>query len=347
MTVSYCHIIIKILMTNINLKSLNFFAASICNSKCRNCFYKSNLNKGNDLAFERIENLSKSLGRINVLNISGGEPFLKKDIAEIVHAFIKNNKIRAVSIPTNGLLPSLIEKQTKEILKVAGKRKVIVCISLDGTKKMHDKLRGVNGNFKNAMRTYKELKKLKKNYPNFSLRINTVVYKENYDDLFNLYSEIPKSFPGLEAVTLSLGRPVNFSEKYNLPEIQKLKKLFLFKQKNTDKKRSFLRRLIEKIVFILSIQRLEERKQIIPCLAGKNQGVVYANGDVALCEMLPVLGNIKNESFRKIWHSKKANEQREKIRQKRCFCTHEGFLFHSLLNQPAAWPQVVVKTFLK
>lgn len=331
-------------MDNINLKSLNLFISSICNSKCRNCFYKSKLNKRNDLSFEEIKNLSKSLGKINVLNISGGEPFLKREIAEIYRVFLENNKIKVVSIPTNGLLPDLILKRTTEVLEISKGKRVVVCISLDGTEKMHDLVRGVKGNFKKVIETYKNLKKLKKEYPNFSLRINTVIYENNYKDLFDLFSQISRTFPLVDAVTLGLGRPVKFGEKITLPEKKEIIKLFLHKEKTSDKKRSFARKLVERMVFIAALERLEKQKQTIPCLSGEKEGVVYANGDVGVCEMLPEIGNIRKKSFEKIWRSKEASKLRSKIKKRECFCTHEGFIFQSILNQPRFWPRLVVKS---
>ena len=57
---------------------LILFINSLCNMKCEHCFYWQQLNQPDDLSFEEIVSLSEGLGRIENLNLSGGEPFLRK-----------------------------------------------------------------------------------------------------------------------------------------------------------------------------------------------------------------------------------------------------------------------------
>jgi MoaA/NifB/PqqE/SkfB family radical SAM enzyme len=75
------------------------FINSICNMKCEHCFYWRSLNRGDDLSKEEIFALSRSLGRIENLNLSGGEPFLRPDFGEICRHFIRHNKVRQIYRP--------------------------------------------------------------------------------------------------------------------------------------------------------------------------------------------------------------------------------------------------------
>ena len=70
---------------------LILFVTDQCNAKCVTCFYWENLNQGESLQPEHIENISRSLGRLLWLDISGGEPFLRKDLAWVCHKFIDDN----------------------------------------------------------------------------------------------------------------------------------------------------------------------------------------------------------------------------------------------------------------
>src|SRR5215467_12525819 len=81
---------------------LVLFINSICNMKCEHCFYWTALNKKDDLTKEEIFALSDSLGKIENLNLSGGEPFLRKEFAEIVRKFVTTNQARQVYVPSNG-----------------------------------------------------------------------------------------------------------------------------------------------------------------------------------------------------------------------------------------------------
>src|ERR1700693_1662258 len=81
---------------------LILFINSICNQKCEHCFYWRNLNRRDDLTRDELFALSRSLGRIENLNLSGGEPFLREEFAEICRQFIQHNKVRQIYVPTNG-----------------------------------------------------------------------------------------------------------------------------------------------------------------------------------------------------------------------------------------------------
>ena len=81
---------------------LILFINSICNQKCEHCFYWRNLNRRDDLSKEELFALSESLGRIENLNLSGGEPFLRPEFGEICRQFIRRNQVRQIYVPTNG-----------------------------------------------------------------------------------------------------------------------------------------------------------------------------------------------------------------------------------------------------
>ena len=75
---------------------LVLFINSICNMKCEHCFYWRNLNQRDDLTFEEIVALSASLGPIENLSLSGGEPFLRREFADICRAFIRTNGVKQI-----------------------------------------------------------------------------------------------------------------------------------------------------------------------------------------------------------------------------------------------------------
>ena len=159
-----------------------FFVTSKCNSRCKTCFYWKNLNKKNDLSLEEIQKISKGLDKILWLHLSGGEPFLRNDLSKICSIFIKNNQTHNIAIPTNCLLPDIVLNQTEEILKDNPGINLNLLLSIDGFEKTHDSIRGVKGNFKKAIYVEKKLFELKKEYPNLSTMICTVVNKQNYID---------------------------------------------------------------------------------------------------------------------------------------------------------------------
>ncbi len=79
----------------------------------------------------------------------------------------------------------------------------------------------------------------------------------------------------------------------------------------------------------------------MPCTAGVLAGVVYANGDVSVCEIHEPIGNLRENSFNEIWNSKEAKELRASIARKECWCTTEIFMWPSIVYQPTALLRVM------
>ena len=81
---------------------LILFITSICNLTCEHCFYWRNLNQRDDLTVDEIFKLAREMGPIENLNLGGGEPFIRKEYAEICRFFIRNNHVKQIYCPTSG-----------------------------------------------------------------------------------------------------------------------------------------------------------------------------------------------------------------------------------------------------
>lgn len=321
--------------------SLIFFVTSQCNGRCSHCFNWKNLNQRNDLSYEEIEELSRQLGRIDSLLISGGEPFLRKDLVEICRVFFENNKIKSLSIPTNGLLPTVIAEETQKILQIARKQKIFVNISLDGTERVHDKIRHISGAFRNVIETYRQLVKFKQKYTNLKIGVNITVSSENYQDLFQLITDLKVLTPDLENLNFSFLRGCPKDPAHKMPSRENLVKIYRHITRLFRMNQPLISKTIGDAIFKLKIKMLHKQRQILTCQAGRLMGVVDANGDVRLCELLPPIGNLRNASFKTIWQGKEAESGRKKITDHRCWCTHECFLLPTMLAHPIYYPVLV------
>jgi len=93
------------------------------------------------------------------------------------------------------------------------------------------------------------------------------------------------------------------------------------------------------------LRTAREERMVVPCRAGNLSGVVYANGDVAICETTefhPPVGNLRQGTFREIWFSETAEEQRRRVRCRACHCTNEVFLWPSIVYQPVQLGRALV-----
>ncbi|MFH0798830.1 MAG: radical SAM protein [Pseudomonadota bacterium] len=126
-----------------------------CNGRCVMCNIWRNARK-KELKAEDFARLPESL---SIINITGGEPFLREDLVEIISVLNDRCGGPRFVISTNGLRPDLIEAQLKK-MRWSGLR-LGVRVSVDGVGQTHDAVRGVEGAFDRAMETVDVLKRLK------------------------------------------------------------------------------------------------------------------------------------------------------------------------------------------
>jgi hypothetical protein len=101
--------------------------------------------------------------------------------------------------------------------------------------------------------------------------------------------------------------------------------------------------IVEPMLQDTKVRTINSETQVVPCRAGVLSAVVYANGDVSVCEIHKPLGNLRENSFFEIWNSPEAMELRESIARKDCWCTTEVFMWQSIVFQP----QHLVKSILR
>ena len=318
------------------LEFLIFFVTSRCNCLCSTCFYWQELNKPDDLSVDEVKKISSSVGRFRTLLLSGGEPFLREDLFEVCRPFIENNKISALTIPTNGTLTEKIVQFSEKILKTYPALTLSISISIDGFRKLHDSTRGVDGIFDKAIKTLNELLELKKHYKNLELIVNTVITNRNIAQLGNFMDFIFDNFD-IDYHDFELLRGDYKDKNLYLPALEKIKRIHNLIIKN--RKRYLERRQANLLEYFATIsllkmsQELKERflakkRPLYTCSAGKNIAVLDASGDVRLCELLPAVGNLKdtNYDFSAVLNSKQANKSKKTIKETSCSCTHVCFI---------------------
>jgi len=335
---------------------LTYFVTSRCNARCTHCFYWKELNKPkNELTLEEIKKISKTMPNFLYLLLTGGEPFLRKDLPEVVKIFSTNNKITNIVIPTNGFLTKNIVENTEKILNNT-KAHIIIQISIDGLKKHHDKSRGVPGIFDKAIETFKRLKKLKSKYKNLNLGFIMTMFSTNQTILKETYKFLKTLQPDSIFLNIARGDLSNQDiKKIDFKYYKELNNLIRedFRKKELKGFSNFRFSSIAKEVNIktheIITKTLETNKYQIPCYAGILDAVLTEHGDLYPCEILSMsLGNLRdhNYNFKKLWNSKKAKEIRKHIKNTKCFCTHECFINTNVLFNPKNLPSFI-KTLIK
>ena len=314
---------------------LILFINSICNQKCEHCFYWRNLNRKDDLTKEEIFALSRSLGRIENLNLSGGEPFLRPEFGEICRQFIQHNKVRQIYVPTNGYFTDKTVKQITETLKEKDLELFVAEISLDGLGEFHNKFRGSPGAFDKAMQTYDALAKLQESDPRLRIHSISTATAVNMDEIRRLTSYLFDRCPKMDHQNLAMIRGDRKNPSLQGPSLEQYKQLYEYVRRLwAPREQGRYGSVVEPMLQWAKSKTAASQQQVVPCRAGILNAVVYSNGDVSVCENHPPLGNLREKSFWDIWKSAEADALRKSIAAKECSCTNEVFLWPSITYQP-------------
>jgi sulfatase maturation enzyme AslB (radical SAM superfamily) len=169
------------------LGTVILFVTSRCNSLCRTCFYHNELNQPGDMTFKEIEKVSRTMPPITDLWLSGGEPTLRHDASEIIDLFVRNNGVRRLIIPTNGLVKERVNAIVDEALGRHSSLHLYLNVALDGYGETHDRIRGVPGHWQKTLDCIESLYPLKEKYrERLRLNVNTVVCADNYTEIEKL-----------------------------------------------------------------------------------------------------------------------------------------------------------------
>jgi len=309
-----------------------------CNFRCNHCFI--DFSPKRDLKIEDYQRLGKQMPDLFWLDIAGGEPFLRKDLADIVSCF----KFEVLQIPTNGSLPDLIIGQVQR-MKTQTSGKISISLSLDGLENTHEDIRGVKGNWNQVWNTFAELRK----EGGVSIKINTVINRANFKEIIPLMREVRSREPDFHSIILLRGEPMN--PEFGLPPIADLRAVApeIFQILGTydygeGKTMARMLRNYHKYLWKVSLKTIEKQTQVIPCLAGKAHMVVMGDGSVSSCEMLSPVGNIKESSFSEILASPSFQQQLSDIKNKKCHCTHNCAMFDSIMFSPRSIPHLLHQT---
>ena len=343
-----------------------FYPTSRCNLKCSHCFYYDSLNKKfNEITVDELDKITSTMDPILHLILTGGEPYLRHDLDQIVKIFYKNTKVPIISIPSNGWYLDKMDKQINNMMKWCPELTLNQQISIDGIGEDHNnirmdkKVKGDDNSFEKAIKTIDHLKTIQKVYERINIGIIITFTNENQNKFKNIIKEIYSLVePDNISINLVRGDPkqkVNLNLDLNLyRESVKIRDDLFYQKKmsgHTRFKGNKLATAGRVMLNELVNKTLEENKYITPCYAGNLSGVMYPEGDVYPCEILDKthkIGNIRDFDldFRKLWLSQKAKEEVKFIRKTKCFCTHECFNIVNILFNPKFYPQIIKKSKL-
>ncbi len=297
-----------------------------CNARCNMCNrYKEPSKPEEEITIETI----RKLPRMYFTNITGGEPFIREDLPDIVRELYK--KSDRIVISTNGYFTERIIALAKEFPQVG------IRISIEGLEETNNKIRGLENGFQRGYQTLKTLLNMGMKDVGFGMTVQDM----NANDLVPLY-EISDEL-GMEFATATLHNSFYFVETNNkIHDKQMVAENFeklinkLLKSKSPKKwfRAYFNHGLINYIY---------GQPRLLPCDMSFDTFFIDPYGDVMPCNgtvKKEVMGNLNKHGWDELWNSPDAESMRKKVRCCHRQCWMIGSVspaMHKYIWKPTIW----------
>ncbi|MBE6719234.1 MAG: radical SAM protein [Ruminococcaceae bacterium] len=305
-----------------------------CNARCTMCNrYKAPSTPDEEITIETI----KKLPPMYFTNITGGEPFIRTDLKDIVRELYK--KSDRIVISTNGFFTDRIIDLCNEFPNVG------IRISIEGLEETNNLIRGLDDGFNKGYTTLKKLVEM--NHPDvgFGMTVQDV----NAKDLVPLYRLSDEM--NMEFATASLHNSFYFVEAKNIIHdrqavAENFEELINELLKSNSPKKWFRAYFNHGL-----INYIYGQKRLLPCDMAFDTFFIDPYGDVMPCngtKEKEVMGNLCEQSWDELWSSEQAEKVREKVRHCDRQCWMIGSVspaMHKYIWVPAAW--VVKHKFLR
>jgi len=320
------------------LRYLIFFVTSRCNARCATCFYWQEMETaGRDLSLDEIERIASSLGPLETLLLSGGEPTLRDDLAELVKTFFHHCSMTYVGLPTNGLLPERTRDVAERILMRCPGVRLDVNVSLDDVGERHDAIRGVPGNFERALETIRLVGTLRDCYDRLYVNVETVLFGGNWRHIPELLDFVRERLDvNGHYVEVMRGNPRD--RGLELPPLAEIRRIHRLVLKNHIRYHADPRkkRWPHELSYLRELYRWQERvlrgeRWPALCPAARDMAVIEPDGRVRGCELRGAIGDLRACGYdvRRILESPEAMAERLEVEASQCRCTHCVFIYQT------------------
>lgn len=305
-----------------------------CNARCNMCNrYKKPSKPEEEISVETI----KKLPKMYFTNITGGEPFIRTDLKDIVRELYK--KSDRIVISTNGFFTDRIVDLCKEFPNIG------IRISIEGLEETNNKIRGLDNGFQRGYTTLKKLRKMGMKDVGFGMTVQDA----NCKDLVPLY-QISNEM-GMEFATASLHNSFYFVEAKNIihnrPMVAKQFENLVNELLNSNSPKKWFRAYFNHGL----INYIYGQKRLLPCDMSFDTFFIDPYGDVMPCNGTKdkeVMGNLNEQSWDELWNSPEAEKVRSKVRCCDRDCWMIGSVspaMHKYIWKPALW--VIQHKFLR
>jgi MoaA/NifB/PqqE/SkfB family radical SAM enzyme len=338
------------------------FVTAVCNARCPMCFYWEQIESANarlELKLEEYEKIAENLNHLYYLSIGGGEPFIRKDLPQIVETFYNNSRTRVVTVATNGAYADRVYQYVEYLTEHCPDIQMRIQVSIDNLYEKHDLNRGLKGLFNKLFETCQVIGNLKAAGRRVMFSIGVVLTPYNRNDLKALrqfldenfaYDDVSLIFPRGNAKDHSM-KEVTWAEYREAKEVFEV-------IKTTPNTFARLYQAIDRQSKEGIESFLEKGPAGYPwtCVAGKKMITLTEKGLLTPCEMLyqlnpdldSNLGNVREHNYDVLGMlaADKAKKLRRFIVDTHCSCSYECAAACNVVFHKREWPSLLNKVLM-
>lgn len=290
-------------------QTLIFFVTSRCNARCDFCLYKDQVDnpvaKERELTIPEITQIAKKYGKLHYLALSGGEPFVRKDIGELCQAFIDNCETSVIDIPSNFYYTKSMVESLGPLVKNNPNVIFDLQMSIDQVGETHNISRKVKNLYAIAVKSFQELSLIRRDYNNLKLKVNIVYLDRNKDHIQQIVDDLSESivFDRVQLTfphdIISTEKGANLSTQQNLSEFTKAATSLTTKGSQDLDPHTLGMLSVKRIYHRLLNEAVSSKKSVGNyCEAGRHILVIDETGEVFPCEpLMKSVGNLRNHDY--------------------------------------------------
>lgn len=273
-----------------------------------------------------------TLPKLKFINLTGGEPFIREDLPEIVEECYRHTP--RIVISTSGWYDERVIKLAEQFPKIG------IRISIEGLKDKNDELRGREGGFDKGLRTLRTLREMGLKDIGFGCTVSN----HNSSDMLALY-RLSREM-GMEFATAAFHNSYYFHKDDNVisnqEEVAANFRRLIKDQLQEPHPKSWFRAYFNMGL----INYIHGGRRLLPCEAGTANFFIDPWGEVYPCNGLEKkywmesMGNIHNAPFMDIWNSPQAQKVRELVKNcpKNCWMVGTASpVMKKHITVPAKW----------
>lgn len=298
-----------------------------CNARCIMCDSWKMPAKG-DLTLDEIERIFAQLPVMDAVRLTGGEPFVRKDMDQIGRLVEQHLKPLVLHVTTNGFLTDRIvsycETRDKRV-------PLQVLVSIDGVEEKHNHVRGSTLAFKSAMETIRQLAPQQQKM-RMKLAVNQTIVDAEGASQYKQLREILRPYGVRNNVVMAYDTSATYNTDRDIDVAPtEVGQFTTFGEFGGGELRELLDEIDRDLASLPFGERLAKRyytrgirnrlleKKGSPnpkCVALNSHLRIFPNGDVPTCQFNSrIIGNLRQSSFRDVWRSKLADDQRKWVRK--------------------------------